>query len=439
MIFCSYVCRYDRFAALNLIVFMPFIADLHIHSKYSMACSKNLDLPNLNAWAQVKGIDLLGTGDFTHPEWFKLLCEQLMEVDVGVYELKSQYVGEAGVIIPESCKRDLRFVLTAEISLIYKRGGCCRKIHHVVLAPNLAVVAKINIELAKRGNIHSDGRPILGLDSRELLEILLDISPDIQLIPAHVWTPHFSIFGSKSGFDSVEECFGDLSSHICALETGLSSDPLMNWRLSQNDKYVFISNSDAHSPAKLGREATIFNTERNYPALLHALRHDHDQVAGTIEFFPEEGKYHADGLRNEGLCLMPEESKKSNFVSPNTGKALTIGVLHRISDLADREIGEKPDSARPYFSIIPLVEIISEILKVGTKSKKVEKKYFELIGSIGSEFYILNDAPLELIAEFDEVLAEAIFRMRSGDVILKSGYDGEFGVVRLFAECEAMF
>lgn len=414
-----------------------FIADLHIHSKYSRACSKNLDLPHINAWCQIKGIELVATADFTHPAWFQDLHTQLEETDTGIYKLKEEYIKEAHVHVPDSCKNNVRFILSTEISLIYKKNDKVRKVHYVILAPNLATVAKINTELEKRGNIHSDGRPIMGLDSKELLKILLNISADIQLIPAHVWTPHFSIFGSKSGFDSVEECFDELSDHICALETGLSSDPAMNWRLSQNDKYVLISNSDAHSPEKLGREATLFETECNYPAILNALRNDHSKVAGTIEFFPEEGKYHADGLRNEELCLMPEETKKHNFVSPQSGKAITVGVLHRVNDLADREAGEKPDTGRPYWNIIPLKEIISEILKVGTTSKKVDEKYWQSIRSLGSEFYILKDAPIADIEKVDAVLAEAISRMRKGYVIIQPGYDGEYGVIKLFEEGEA--
>src|SRR3990167_3622238 len=301
---------------------MSLITDFHLHSKYSRACSKRLDLPNIHAWAQLKGIDLLSAADFTYPAWFAELHKQLEEVDTGVYSLKKEFRkrAEGIVIVPESCQRPVRFLLATEISLIYKKGDKCRKIHHLILAPNLATVARINVELDKRGNIRSDGRPILGMDSKELLKILLDISPDIQMIPAHVWTPHFAIFGSNSGFDSVEECFEELSDHICALETGLSSDPAMNWRISKLDKYVLVSSSDAHSPQKFGREATILNCEMNYPAILNALRHEHEQISGTIEFFPEEGKYHADGLRDEQLCLSPEETKKYQGRSPKTGK-----------------------------------------------------------------------------------------------------------------------
>jgi len=415
-----------------------FIADLHIHSKYSRACSKNLDLPHIHAWCQLKGIDMVAASDFTYPAWFKDLHEQLEEVDKGVFELKKEFREQHDVVIPDSCKRPVRFILSTELSLIYKKGDKCRKVHHVVLAPDLNTVAKINVELDKRGNIKSDGRPILGLDSKELLKILLDISPDIELIPAHVWTPHFAIFGSQSGFDSVEECFEELSGHIHALETGLSSDPPMNWRLSRNDKYVLVSNSDAHSPQKLGREATVFDCDMNYPAILNALRHDHKKVAGTIEFFPEEGKYHADGLRAENLCLTPEETEKYDYVSPKTGKKITVGVLHRVSKLADRKMGEKSPTARGVWYIIPLTEIVAEILQVGSASKKVNELYQRLLQQIGPEFYILKDAPVKDIKAVHEMVGEAVSRMREGRTIIQPGYDGEYGIIKLFREEELL-
>ena len=411
---------------------MQFIADFHIHSRFSRACSKKLTLPNNAAWAQIKWIDLLTTADFTYPAWFKELHEQLEEVAPGIYQLKPQFSSLAEIQVPKSCQKPVHFFFTTEISLIYKKNNRVRKVHHLILSPNMETAAKINIALDKRGNIRSDGRPIIGMDSKELLKILLDISTDIQLIPAHIWTPYFSIFGSKSGFDSVEECFDELADHICALETGLSSDPLMNWRLSQLDKYVLVSNSDAHSPQKFGREATVLDTELNYPAILNALRNDHEKVLGTIEFFPEEGKYHADGLRDEKLCLSPSETKKCNFLSPQTGKKITVGVLHRVDDLADRLPGIKPKTARGVWHIIPLPEVISEIFKIGITNPKVTQKYFEFISMLGPEFYILKDCPLEKIAKVDYLLAEAIRRMRECNVILKPGYDGEFGVIKLF-------
>lgn len=415
---------------------MTFISDIHLHSRFSRACSKSLTLPNNMAWAQIKGIDLLGTADFTHPKWFSELYEQLEETENGIYKLKDEFVKKIEIQTQKSCQKDIHFFLTTEISLIYKKAERVRKIHHVILAPNLETAAKINTELEKRGNIHSDGRPILGMDSKKLLELLLSISPNIQLIPAHIWTPHFSIFGSKSGFDNVEECFEELSDHICALETGLSSDPEMNWRLSKLDKYVLTSSSDAHSPQKIGREATLFDCKMTYPDILHALRHDHNQIAGTIEFFPEEGKYHLDGLRDEKLCLNPSETKKNNFVSLKTDKKITVGVLHRVDDLADHNEGRKSPNARGVWHIIPLLEIISEILGVGTQSQKVSKKYFEIINAIGPEFYILKDCPIKDIEKVDSRLAEAVKRMRAKQIIIQPGYDGEYGVIRLFKEKE---
>jgi uncharacterized protein (TIGR00375 family) len=415
---------------------MSLITDLHIHSKYAYACSKRLNLPTIHAWAQIKGIDLLSAADFTHPKWYAELSEQLEEVDVGVYKLKDEFVGETDMIVPPSCKREVRFLMSTEVSLIYSKGGRARRVHMLIMAPNIETVAKINAVLDKKGNIHADGRPILGLDSKELLKLMLDISPDIQLIPAHIWTPHFAIMGAKSGFDSIEECFEEMSDHIVALETGLSSDPRMNWRLSNLDKYALVSNSDAHSPEKMGREATVFDTDCTYPAILHALRHDHSQIAGTIEFFPEEGKYHCDGLRKEGLIMLPDETIKNGFRSPASGKKVTVGVLHRVNKLADRKMGEKSPEGRPYWHIIPLIEIVSEIVGYGVKSKKVVALYFKLVTALGPEFMILKDVPVKEIALVDERVAEAINRMRKGQVIIYPGFDGEFGVIKLFKEDE---
>lgn len=415
---------------------MTFIADFHAHSRFSRACSKRLTLPNNAAWARLKGIDLLTTADFTHPLWFRELSEQLEEVDTGIYKLKKEFEDEAEILVPESCNKEMRFIFTTELSLIYKRGGKVRKVHHVVMAPNIDTVVEINRVLGASFNLKADGRPILGLDSVELLKILMNISEDIQIIPAHVWTPWFAIFGSKSGFDSVEECFGEYSDHICVLETGLSSDPEMNHRLSRNDDYVFVSNSDAHSPEKFGREATIFDCKMDYPSILNALRTKSKEIVGTIEFFPEEGKYHCDGLRAENLCLEPEETKKLGFVSPNTGKKITVGVLHRIDELADHPKGRKSPNWRDVWYIIPLQEIVSEITGVGVNSKTVRTKYFSTIEALGSEFYILKDCPIEKIKGVDPLIGEAIKRMREGNVIVKPGYDGEFGVIKLFKEGE---
>jgi uncharacterized protein (TIGR00375 family) len=414
---------------------MPLLADLHTHSKYAHACSHRLTLANMQAWCQIKGVDLLSTADFTHPEWFAQLEESLEEVAEGIYQMKTEYLAGAEIEVPESCRRDMHFILGTELNLIFERHNKKRQLHVLVYAPSFAVARQICQALAKWGNLSDDGRPIIGLDSEELMKILMDISQQIEVVPAHVWTPHFGIFGSRFGFDSLEECFGGMSEHIHALETGLSSDPAMNWRLSQHDHLAFVSNSDAHSPQKFGREATLYDIELKYSDFLKALREDHKKIAGTIEFFPEEGKYHCDGLRAEKLCLQPSETKEMGYVSP-TGKHITVGVLHRVESLADRELGIAAPHARPVSHIIPLPEILSELLDVGVSSKKVQSRYFEVIEKLGPEFEILKDLSLDQIASEDDVLAEAIGRMRKKQVIIQPGYDGEYGVVRLFEKNE---
>ena len=308
--------------------------------------------------------------------------------------------------------------------------------HCLIFAPDLAAVSKINIALSKIGNIASDGRPILGLDAKKLLEIVLDISDDAMLVPAHIWTPHFSVFGAVSGFDSLEECFDELTPHIYALETGLSSDPSMNWRLSSLDKITLISNSDAHSPAKLGREANIFDTEISYESITKAIK-TRKGFAGTIEFFPEEGKYHYDGHRSCDVNLSPEETIKHNYLCPVCGKKVTVGVLHRVEKLADRKNGFSPEGALPFYSLIPLQEIIAQVVKVGVNSKAVNKQYFHLIENLGNEFAILMDTPLDAIETAGSpLLREAIHRMRSGNVHIVPGYDGEFGKIKIFEAVE---
>ncbi len=346
---------------------MKFVADLHLHSKYSRATSPNMDLENLTKWAKIKGIKVLGTGDFTHPLWFENIKEKLESTESGLFKLKK---GD----------RETRFLLSAEVSCIYSKGGRVRKIHIVIFAPSLDAVEKINIQLSWIGNLKSDGRPILGLDAKELAKIVLNASPDCLLVPAHVWTPWFSIFGSKSGFDSIEECFEDYSRYIYAVETGLSSDPLMNWRLSALDKIALISNSDAHSPQKIGREANVFDTEISYKAIIEAIKlRDPKRFLYTIEFFPEEGKYHFDGHRNCSVRLKPEETKKYNGICPVCGRPLTIGVLNRVEALSDREEGFKLEGAVPFKSLVPLGEIIADALGQNTGTKEVEKEYNNLI------------------------------------------------------------
>ena len=411
---------------------MRFIADLHIHSKFSRATSKAMTLENLSYWAQLKGIRVTGTGDFTHPGWFLDLKEKLRPAQGGLYMLDSENMPK----VPPSCKTGVYFIPTAEISCIYSKGGRVRKIHLIVILPALEDVALFNARLSRIGNITADGRPILGLDAKELLRIVLDISGDALLIPAHAWTPHFSVFGASSGFDSIEECFEDLTPHIYAIETGLSSDPPMNWRLSALDEITLISNSDAHSPAKMGREANIFEADLSCRGIMEAIKTGKG-LAGTIEFFPEEGKYHFDGHRTCNVRMSPEETRKHDFRCPLCGKPLTVGVMHRVTRLADRDGGFRPPRAQPYYSTVPLQEIISEALKAGVATKKVQKLYQKVITDLGPEFSVLMDTRLDDIERSaGEVVAEGVRRTREGRVNIRPGFDGEYGKVSIFEPLE---
>lgn len=412
---------------------MRFIADLHIHSRYSRATSSDMSAESLWKWAQLKGITVVATGDFTHPQWYEEIKEKLYAEGNNLFKLKGNYKANA---IPALCSGEVCFLLTAEVSCIYKKNGKVRKVHCLIFAPDLAAVSKINIALSKIGNIASDGRPILGLDAKKLLEIILGISDEAMLVPAHIWTPHFSVFGAASGFDSLEECFDELTPHIYALETGLSSDPTMNRRLSSLDKITLISNSDAHSPSKLGREANIFDTGISYERITSAIKTGKG-FAGTIEFFPEEGKYHYDGHRSCDVNLSPEETIKHNYLCPVCGKKVTVGVLHRVEKLADRKNGFSPEGALPFYSLIPLQEIIAQVMKLGVNSKAVNKQYFHLIENLGNEFAILMDMPLDAIERAGSpLLKEAIHRMRSGNVHIVPGYDGEYGKIKIFEAVE---
>jgi uncharacterized protein (TIGR00375 family) len=417
---------------------MRFIADLHIHSHYSRATSKEMNLFGLARWSRIKGTNVVGTGDFTHPEWFKELETKLEAEAFGTLRLKEKYRKEAEKDLPETCRSPIRFILTVEISTIYSKGGKVRKVHSVVFAPSLDAAAKINNRLSMVGNLRADGRPILGLDAKELLKIVLDVSEDCLLVPAHAWTPHFSVFGSNSGFDSLEECFEELTPHIYAIETGLSSDPAMNWRLSSLDKLALISNSDAHSPRKLGREANIFDTEISYRAITDAIKkNDRDKFKATIEFFPEEGKYHLDGHRNCGVSMEPEETKRRNGICPKCGRRVTVGVMHRVSDLADRPRGYKPENSRPFYNIVPLPEIIAEIEGVGPRTKTVDAIYNNLIENLGNEFSILLDVPIKDIEKHSSpILGEAVRKMREGKISISAGYDGEYGKISIFGDKE---
>lgn len=420
---------------------MKFIADFHIHSHFSIATSKQLVPEYLDYWAKLKGITVIGTGDFTHPGWLKELKEKLEPAEQGLFKLKKEYIMNFRSFenFGSFSEKEVRFILTAEISNIYKKGGKVRKVHNVIFAPDFETSEKIQQSLINiGGNITSDGRPILGLDSKDLLEIALNASEKIFFVPAHIWTPWFSVLGDKSGFDSIEECYEELSEYIYAVETGLSSDPPMNWICSFLDKYTLISNSDAHSPEKLGRNANIFNTELSYNSIVDALKSgDPEQCLGTIDLFPQEGKYHYDGHRKCGILWDPVETLKHNRICPECGKKVTVGVMNRVVQLSDREDSKERRNRLPFYSIIPLKEILSEISGVGPNSKKIDKEYYSLLKNISSELDILLKLPIDEIKnKGTEILSEAIKRMRKGEIYIKEGFDGEFGVIKVFRKGE---
>ena len=408
---------------------MYYIGDLHIHSRYSRATSKDCTPEHLDLWARRKGIHIVGTGDFTHPAWREELKEKLEPAEDGLYVLKDGYRIKED---PVPGGKIPRFVVTGEISSIYKKNGKTRKVHSLILLPGLEDAEKISARLEQIGNIHSDGRPILGLDCRDLLEIVLELCPRAVYVPAHIWTPHFSMFGAFSGFDTVEECFEDLTPYIHAVETGLSSDPPMNWRVSALDRFQLISNSDAHSPAKLGREANLFDIPLSYEGLYRAIQTG-EGLGGTIEFFPEEGKYHMDGHRKCGLCLTPSETVKYNGKCPVCGRKITIGVSHRIGELADRPEGYVKPGAKPFESLVPLPEVIGASVGRGAAGVKVQREYRRLLAELGPEFEILRNIPPEDIRRAaGDRMAEGIQRLRNGQVECVPGFDGEYGVIRLF-------
>ena len=410
---------------------MKTIADLHIHSRFSMATSKEGTPENLDFWARKKGISLIGTGDFTHPVWREELKERLVSEGNGLYRLRDEYVKEESRKFPGE---GTRFVVSGEISSIYKKNGKTRKVHNVILLPGLEAADAMAQRLEKIGNIHSDGRPILGLDSHDLLEMMLDVCPEGILIPAHIWTPHFSVLGAKSGFDSVEECFEELAPYIHALETGLSSDPAMNWRISKLDRYQLVSNSDAHSPSKLGREANLLDIDCSYEGLYQAIQTGQG-LEGTVEFFPEEGKYHFDGHRKCGISLSPVEAERLGGICPVCGKKLTMGVDHRVEQLADREEGFVKEDGKKYESLVPLPEVISACMGYSTASKKVQGCFEQMLQTLGTEFDILRNVPSEDIKSCaGERIAEGIENVRTGNVKRIPGYDGEYGKIQLFDE-----
>ena len=400
---------------------MKFIADLHIHSKYSRATSKSMDVKNLAHWAKLKGITLLGTGDFTHHLWLEELKTHLEPKGNGIFIYDN-----------------VNFMLTAEISCIYSKNGRTYRVHLVVFAPSVEVVDKINDTLGTYGNLASDGRPILGMDAKEVARIVWDISEDCFVVPAHVWTPWFSVFGSMSGFDKIEDCFEELTPKIHAIETGLSSDPAMNWRLSALDRFSLISNSDAHSPSKIGREANVFDCEVDYKAIMDVLKKkDKTKFLYTIEFFPQEGRYHFDGHRACDLRLSPEETKNNKGICPKCGRRVTVGVMNRVDQLADRKDDFVPDNSIPFKNLIPLDEIISEAKGVGKASKTVINEYLSVLSKLGNELEILLEVPKEkLFSSISGRIAEGIMRVRQGRVNILPGYDGEYGKIEIFSAKE---
>lgn len=401
---------------------MEFIADFHIHSKYSRATSRDMDIQHLAEWAKLKGITLMGTGDFTHHLWLEELKHTLEDCGNGLFKYAGIY-----------------FMLTAEISSIYSKNGKGYRIHNLIFAPSFAAVDKINSVLLSRGaNLSSDGRPIIGIAAAELARIVFDIDENCMVVPGHIWTPWFSLFGSMSGFDKIEDCFEKQTDKIFALETGLSSDPAMNWRLSMLDKFTLISNSDSHSPAKIGREANVFNCDLDYKTIREVLKtKDKKRFLYTIEFFPEEGKYHYDGHRLCGIRWSPQETKAHNGKCPKCGKSITVGVVNRVEKLADRPEGFKPDNAIPFKNLIPFSEIIAEARGVGKTSVNVERDYLNYLPKFGTEFNILLKASKEeLLKSLPPKVVEGVLRVRAGKVNIKAGFDGEYGIISIFDDNE---
>ena len=414
-----------------------------------------MNVDTLDVWAKKKGINLIGTGDFTHPKYFAGLKDKLKPLGNGLFVLNSEATnppappfnppsspffkgGKEGDFAKGGQGELVYFMLTAEVSSIYTQGGKTRKIHNLIFAPSFETVEKINKEFGKRGNVVSDGRPIFGFSAQELIKIVLDVSPDCMVIPAHAWTPWFSIFGSKSGFDTIEECFGEYAKHIHAIETGLSSDPEMNWRLSILDNITLISNSDAHSPAKIGREANVFDCNMDYFEIMQVIKKkDKKRFLYTVEFFPEEGKYHYDGHRECKVLMSPAETKKEHGKCPVCGKGVTVGVMHRVDELADRPVGFAPKNAIPTKHMVPLEEVIAEAFDCGVNTAKVRKEYERLINEAGSEFAMLLDLSDDEVNEIcPPKVAEGIIKVRQGKLNITPGYDGEFGKINIFGEKE---
>jgi uncharacterized protein (TIGR00375 family) len=402
---------------------MEFIADFHIHSKYSRATSRDMDIKHLAHWAKLKGITLMGTGDFTHHLWLEELKHNLEDCGNGLFK-----------------HADIYFMLTAEISSIYSKAGKGYRIHNLIFAPSFSAVDKINNALFRRGaNLSSDGRPIIGLPAADLARLVFDIDENCMIVPGHIWTPWFSLFGSMSGFDKIEDCFEDQTSKIFALETGLSSDPAMNWRLSALDRFTLISNSDSHSPQKIGREANVFNCALDYQTIREVLKNkDKEKFLYTIEFFPEEGKYHFDGHRLCGIRWSPQETRQHNGKCPKCGRPVTVGVVNRVEKLADRPEGFKPQNAIPFKNLIPLDEIIASAKGLGKASLAVEREYLLYLSKFGTEFAVLLKASREeLFKNLPPKIAEGVLLARQGKVNIKPGYDGEYGIVSVYKEEQA--
>jgi uncharacterized protein (TIGR00375 family) len=437
---------------------MKQILDLHIHSKYSRACSPQLTLANIDAACRTKGIDIIATGDFTYPLWFKSIKDELEEIGTsGLYQLRNNTPrsrthpaspglaplprGEAATPLDRGDSTLVKFILSTEVALIYKDGGPhARRIHLVIMAPNIEAAGKLNNYLDKKFNIRSDGRPILGMSAPDLVKICLDIHPQFLIYPAHIWTPWFSVFGSKSGFDKMEECFREQTKNIYAYETGLSSDPEMNWRLSALDNLTLLSNSDAHSLANLGRECSVFDLEDfSYQEIYGIIKSKNlKKIIKTIEFYPEEGMYHFDGHLNCKISCPPEETKKNKGFCPVCKKPLTIGVLNRVEELADRAAGIIPKKSYPFIKLVELDKIIAEALDVKSRSsQKVKVEYNKLIKNFGPELYILTELPLEkLNGATDPLIAEGIKRVREGKLEIKPGFDGQYGEIKIFTAQE---
>jgi DNA helicase-2/ATP-dependent DNA helicase PcrA len=411
-----------------------FYADLHLHSRYARATSRNADLVELAWWARRKGITVLGTGDFTHPAWFEELKESLVPAERGLFRLRDEL--DRGVIqrLPPSCHGPLRFLLATEVSTAFHRDGRARRMHHLLYVPGLGTAATLNDRLGRSGNLTDDGRPTLAMDASDLLEATLDSGDGAYLVPAHVWTPWVGVLSATTGFDSIEECYGELARHIFAVETGLSSDPPMNWRVPLLDRFRLVSYSDAHAPSRLGREATELATGLDYFAVRHALQTG-EGLQGTVELFPEEGRYYLSGHRGCGVRLEPAAARQARMRCPVCGKRLTMGVLQRVEDLAERPAGARPEGAASSRNQVPLPEVVAEVAGVGPTSKTVRGTVEAMVELLGPELPILERLPLDAIDEAGfPAVAEAIGKVRRGQVARDPGFDGQYGSIRLTAK-----